>query len=208
MDITTNLVPITATQYAKRYENYSYFEDVRRHVSLYILPNGDILDCRFPKDVKHIGITDMIYGNFAKVRELDKNNDLRLDTSALNKYNVKEVSLKSVQDALIRNTGVCARNPQHSKEVLMLHEFLADDDLLVHDLGYIKFLVMGRGDLHITIPNRSINGKYAKGMQLDTVKELAAMCGAHNVEDIIEDERRESTRVSRILENIAPELKR
>ncbi|MBR2467553.1 MAG: hypothetical protein IKB42_00715 [Clostridia bacterium] len=208
MDITTNLVPVTATQYAKRYESYSYFEDSRRHVSLYILPNGDILDCRFPKDVKHIGITDMIYGNFAKVRELDKQNELRLDTSALNKYNVKEISLKSVQDALIRNTGVCARNPQHSKEVLMLHEFLSDDDLLVHDLGYVKFLIMGRGDLHITLPNRSINGKYAKGMQLDTIKDIASLCGAHNVEDIIEEQRRESARVSRILENLAPELKR
>lgn len=90
----------------------------------------------------------------------------------------------------------------------MLHEFLSDDDLLVHDLGYVKFLIMGRGDLHITLPNRSINGKYAKGMQLDTIKDIASLCGAHNVEDIIEEQRRESARVSRILENLAPELKR
>lgn len=208
MEITTNLVPITASQYAKRYESYPNIGDFKRHVSLYILPNGDIIDCRYPKDVKHIGIADMIYGNFARVCEIDKNNELKVHSSALKKYDVREISLSNVQTALIRNTGVCARNPEHAMETQKLKEYLSDDDLLVHDLGYVKFLIMGRGDLHITLPNRNINGKYVKGMQLDTINDIAALCGAYNVEEVLENEKRENNKLSRMLENMSQELQR
>ncbi len=199
MEITKNIEPLTCNQYADRLLRLYGIGDYKNHISLYILPSGDIIDCKYPKNVKHIGFTDMIYGNFASIREQECFADLKVNSSALVKYNCRDFSLPVVQEALIRNTGVCAKNPAHKKAVDELKVYLSDDDLLVHDMGYVKFLIMGRDSLFLTLPNQSINGKHVKGAQLDTVKSIASMCSINNYEDIIENSKRNNNALSIML---------
>lgn len=199
MGITKNIEPVTCNQYADRLLRLYGIGDYKNHVSLYILPNGDIIDCKYPNNVKHIGFTDMIYGNFASIREQEQYADLKLNGSSLVKYNCRDFSLPVVREALIRNTGVCAKNPKHKNAVDELKVFLADDDLLVHDLGYVKFLIMGRDRLFLTLPNYNINGKHVKGMQLDTIKDIASMCSINNYEDVIENAKHSNNKLSIML---------
>lgn len=201
MEITQNIQPLSCKQYSERLLKLYSVGDYRMHISLYILPNGDIIDCRYPKNIKHLGFTDMIYGNFADIKNADINNELGLNKSALSKYNVREFGLPIVKEALIRNAGVCAKNPEHKQIAEELKLFLADDDLLVHDLGYVKFLIMGRDNLYLTLPNFNINDKYAKPIQMDTVKYVASMCSINNYEDVIENSKFNNNKLSLVLKH-------
>ena len=108
----------------------------------------------------------MIYSNFEEIITHDPNNLLNLNKSVLLNKNEKCPNL--AKSILLKKTNI--------KNLI-----IGDDDIVTHDLGYIKLLIMNNVP-YITLPNYHFNNKSPKGVQLDTVRNITEILCAKEAE--------------------------
>jgi hypothetical protein len=208
LELTKNILPIEYRKYEAMIYDKRKNAEYPQHISLYILPNGDFLDCKHPQDIKHFGMAEMFYGNFATLQKNPKmQSELRMGASVCSKYGVQPASLREVEALLMHNVGVNSKNPAQARAYEELKMCMSDDDLLVHDMGYVKFLYLNR-TIYITIPNYAINGQYIKQAQIETIKSLAELFSVNEIDDILEQAKVLNNELLIRLNSLLPQAKR
>ena len=70
-----NTTPISFEQFLQRIDSKNY--QVKGYYSLYITPNGEILDCRIPQDLGHNNFCIEVYKHLEELPEKPFNSNLR-----------------------------------------------------------------------------------------------------------------------------------
>lgn len=164
--------PITVKEFTKKLVNSPI-----NVMSVYILPNGDVLDCR-SSNLNHTSFTDVVYQNLSDLQNIKTTGENKLYDSVVenkdmsNMTNIERCEL--VKKSLINNVNVDQNNPTYSKMLENLGNKIADDDLLVHDMGFVKMGILNTNQ-HISFctPCASFHGHRPTKLQKDTAFELA-----------------------------------
>jgi len=194
MKPTKNLKPLSIDQFFRQYMNYT--ADMRSHIAIYILPNGDIINAHYPNKLSHTELSEMIYSNLEEIALHDPNNLLNTKKSIL--FNKEYKSLNDVKTALANKIGYKNLSTENKQ---IIKNTLGDEDLLVHDLGYVKVLIMNRVPF-ITLPNINFNDKAPRSVQYDTVRNLTEIICAKHSEYSIKTAKENNIYLSHKLENM------
>ncbi len=171
-EIAKNLEPIVFDDYARR--EMTRMTRVGTHASLYVIPDGKIIDCRYPEWLGHDKITAMIYDNLAALSDVKDRLDRPVYCSAISEYmsDNESVSIEDVQELLMEKAGITDLTSQFSKDIM--RKYLNDEDLPVHDMGFVKVVITSDGNMKVEVPNNIFNGKTIKAAQEETVEGLIA----------------------------------
>ncbi len=150
------------------------------HYSFYILPNGDIIDCRKPVVLSHIGMCEFIYENIEQLSSMPEFNFLKLNDSILFKPGNEQYykCAGAVKYAIV--SDIVKRKPALRSRASGVGTYISDDSLLLHDLGWVKVVAEGVGaHMHFAIqtPTESVNGRTVTRLQGDSAKEIAELFG-------------------------------
>lgn len=164
--------PITVKEFTKKLVNSPI-----NMMSIYILPNGDVLDCR-SSNLNHTSFTDIVYQNLPDLQNIKTSLENKVYDSVAeskdmsNMTNIERCEL--VKKSLIDNVNVDHNNPEYSKILENLGNGIADDDLLVHDIGFVKMGILNANQ-HISFctPCACFHGHRPTKLQKDTAFELA-----------------------------------
>ena len=170
--------------------------DMKNHIAVYILPNGDIINAHYPDKLSHIELSKMIYSNLEEIAQHDPNNLLNTRKSII--FNKEYKSLNDVKTALAKKIGYKKLSTENKQ---IIKNALGEEDLLVHDLGYAKLLIMNKQPF-ITLPNIHFNGKSPKGVQFDTIRNLTEIICAKYAENALDSARENNLWLSHKLENM------
>ncbi len=173
---TRNLIPITVNNIAE--DLYKF--PGKGHYSFYILPNGDVIDCRKPVVLSHIGLCEFVYENIEDLAQNPELSQLKLSDSVLFKPGNEQYfkCAGAVKYALV--TDIVKRKPALRPRANGVGTYISDDSLLLHDLGWVKVVAEGVGaHMHfaIQVPTESVNGRTATRLQCDTAREIAELFG-------------------------------
>lgn len=185
--------PITFKQYKERSEYNPYGK-----VSIYITPGGDILDCRGFVG-SHTDFTDLVYKNLAMISDTVDEFGNKVYDSVMGDNdvvaNTKVEACSKVRGKLLENIGFDMQDPRQRELVESGALYIADDDLLVQDLGFIKLgLIPKLGSMAICVPAKGIHDHKPTGAQRATLFEVAEF-HFYDYEDI-SDSFREACRKS------------
>ena len=164
--------PITFKQYKERTEYNPYGK-----VSIYITPGGDILDCRGFVG-SHTDFTDLVYKNLSMISDTVDEFGNKVYDSVMGDNdvvaNTKVEACSKVRSKLLENIGFDMQDPRQRELVESVALYIADDDLLVQDLGFIKLgLIPKLGSMAICVPTKGIHDHKPTGAQRATLFEVA-----------------------------------
>lgn len=170
--LQTSFSPITLKEFERQAVYLPYSK-----VSLYITPNGDIIDCRSLTG-SHISFTGFVYKNLDMFKDIQDELGYKVYESLLQDKKFSDMTdlavCKEVRKELVKNTGLNPNNPEQSRLISEASMFISDDDLLVHDMGFIKVGIIPRmGSLAICTPAFSFNGHKVTSAQQSTVADIA-----------------------------------
>ena len=185
--------PITFKQYKEGNEYNPYGK-----VSIYITPGGDILDCRGFVG-SHTDFTDLVYRNLSMISDITDEFGNKVYDSAMGDSdvvaNTKVEACSKVRNKLLDHIGFDMTDPKQRELVESGALYIADDDLLVQDLGFIKLgLIPKLGSMAICVPASGIHGHKPTSAQRATLFEVAEF-HFYDYEDI-SDSFREACRKS------------
>ena len=155
------------------------------HESLYIAPNGKIIDCKYPNLTgSHIQTTQLFYKNIYELANSDEYKDLNIKKSYA--YPEREdyiARIIQIKDKLKQNAKLdfvnnkFSTNEYSQEEIFIEHinSLLKDDDLIVQDLGFIRLMCMKENfntHIAVTIPVPILKGKSYTANQMDTIKQI------------------------------------
>ena len=164
--------PITFKQY-KEIAQYNPYGKV----SVYITPGGDIFDCREMMG-SHTDFTDRVYRGLSMLIDITDEFGNRIYDSVMGDEdvvaNTKVEACSKVRDKMIKGLGLQQGNPKQMELLESRELYVADDDLLVHDLGFIKVgLIPKLGSMAICVPASGLHGHKPTGAQRATLFEIA-----------------------------------
>lgn len=168
----TSVKPMTIKEFERQ-----LMETPMSKVSVYVTPDGDIIDCRSLIG-SHIYFTDMVYKSLSGLSDITDELGKKVYSSIMGIEDRKNESrmetCKIVRHTLIKNAGLDPNNPKHMELYEELYSRIADDDLLVHDMGFVKVgIIVKIGSLALCVPASSFNGHKPTTAQQRTVVELA-----------------------------------
>lgn len=160
-----------------------------KHYSFFILPDGSLLDCRRPIDITHLGVTDMIYDNIDALKNDPRFEYLKLSESAIFDSGAEGMpkATATAKQMLLRRLVI--QNPQLMPCFAETARYVQDDEVLAHDLGWVKVVIMkdrNFSTMVARIPNHMINGRTLKGTQKSVITDLAEIFGL-DPKDIMDD---------------------
>lgn len=163
---------------------------VDKHFSFFVLPDGDVLDCRRPLYLTHLGVTDMIYENIDALSLMPECKHLKLEESAVfdRVEGPEQVrSTASAKDKLVRR--LVKNMPSLFPARQQVGIYIADDEVLAQDLGWVKIVVFkdrNYTQMVVRIPNYTINGRTLKGAQRASITDIAESFGLDS-EEVMQD---------------------
>ena len=162
-------------------------EDINRnpgksHRSYFGLPDGRLIDCRFPIELSHIGVTKSFYDIVDYLAVKEEYAYLGAEKSLVNQPIGGQMAIyKSSETArLALVTKVCTDEPELRPYASSVSLFLQEDELLVYDLSLVKIVVMKYGnetEMSVKLPYMRINGSKVTGAQRDSVELIAEAVG-------------------------------
>lgn len=146
------------TQLKELYSLEEHLKHIQKsHISIYITPNGKIFDCRQNGIIDHIKFTEYFYKNYKEL--INIHNDINFDTEVSEFIlDDENFSLKDIRDFYLDQFDYLQySNPELYH--LVKHDYLAVDNLLVQDLGFVKVSI-NRGELPVVdLPVSIFNNK-------------------------------------------------
>ncbi|MBO5910509.1 MAG: hypothetical protein J6Q15_03260 [Clostridia bacterium] len=129
----------------------------RGHMSLFITPNGKIFDCRQCGVIDHIKFTIDFYNNYREMVLTHKDIDLNTEVSEFI-LDDETFTLTDIRDFYLDQFDYL-----QYEDIELYHliksNYLAIDNLLVHDVGFVKVSI-NRGELPVLdLPMPIFNGK-------------------------------------------------
>lgn len=166
---------------SKQVESVICGDYIEKHFSFFVLPDGDVLDCRHPLPLTHLGVTDMIYEHADEFVADPELKHLKLEESAVfdSAPGAEQIrSTASAKDKIIRR--MVTNNPALAPHKSRVGIYVSDDEVLTQDLGWVKIVIFkdrNYTEMVVKIPNRMVNGKGLRGVQKSTIVEIAEMVG-------------------------------
>ena len=178
----TSFMPITIEEYKRRIASNPISK-----VSVYITPGGDIIDTRAIVG-SHTDFTDMAYRNLSMISDIQDEFGNVIYNSVLGDRDLEGMSkveaCSFVRKMLMAGLPLDESNPEHKKLIESRMLYVADDDLLVHDMGFVKLGLMPKlGSMAICVPSKAINGHGPTGPQRAAVFDVAE-CHFFEYDDI------------------------
>jgi hypothetical protein len=172
MSTETSFTPINLKEFESQAATSPYSK-----VSIYITPNGDIIDCRNLTG-NHISFTGLIYKNLSMFSDIEDEMGYKVYqslTEGKNFEGMTELNIcREVRKMLVQNTGLNPKYPVHSRLISEAAMFIPDDDLLVHDMGFVKVCIIPRFNaLAVCTPAKCFNGHRATAAQRGTFADIA-----------------------------------
>lgn len=127
------------------------------HTSVYITPNGKIFDCKQNGVISHSDFARELYSNYRELMQIHKDIDFNTEVSEFilddENFKLKEViEFYKEQFDYLQYENMDLYN-------MVKNNYLATDNILVHDLGFVKVSI-NRGMLpEIELPLSIFNGK-------------------------------------------------
>ena len=194
--------PITFKQY-KETAQYNPFGKV----SVYITPGGDIIDCR---DLvgSHTDFTDNVYRNLSMLGDIVDEFGNAIYDSVMGGVDVvgktKVEACSKVRSRILDSIGVSKDDPSHRELLESGALYIADDDLLVHDLGFIKVgLIPKLGSIAVCVPSQAVHGHKPTGAQRGTLFDIAEFhfYDYEDISDTYRDACRKSESLTGVIQN-------
>lgn len=166
---------------SKQVESLICGDYIEKHYSFFVLPDGDVLDCRHPLPLTHLGVTDTIYENIDEFVLQPELKHLKLEESVIFDQvpGAEQIrSTASAKDKVIRR--MIANNPALAPHQSRVGIYVSDDEVLAQDLGWVKIVIFkdrNYTEMVVKIPNRMVNGRGLRGAQKATVVEIAELVG-------------------------------
>lgn len=157
-----NVTPIDFEKFKTRVVKKVY--RVKNYYSLYILPNGQILDCRYPTDLGHTQFSAYVYNNINSLSASIYNSCLRgLDIP------FEEIPYYLEEYHNLFNLSYVDPNLFNIVDKALL----GDEDRICHDMGFIKISInKNLNSFTLAIPN-SIFNKKVTAAQIETIEKIS-----------------------------------
>ena len=163
--ISQNIIPMKIKDFEKLLSNKVYGS--RDYYSLYILPSGRVIDCRFPEPLGHNEVSELIYKNLHMLEGRDFASCLRGDISTESDVAIHKLPIRIMQKY---DMDII---PDLDMRDLVRLVILGTEDLVCNDMGFVKLSIAQKKksvDASVPYPifNKSITSK-----QLDTIDEIS-----------------------------------
>lgn len=137
------------------------------HISVYITPSGNIFDCKHQGAISHCRFTEEFYKNYKRLitqhTEIDFDTEVSefiLDDDNFSLTDIRDFYKDQFYDIQYTNPKVYN---------LIVTNYLAIDNLLVQDLGFVKVSI-NRGELPaIMLPMKVFNNKTITAEQYNSL---------------------------------------
>lgn len=137
------------------------------HMSIYITPTGKIFDCRQKGVISHITFTEEFYKNYKELMRIHKDIDFDTEVSEFI-VDDENFTLKDIRDFYLDQFDYVQYEDMDLYHLIKVN-FLATDNLLVHDLGFVKVSI-NRGELPtFDMPMPIFNNKKITNAQYDAL---------------------------------------
>ncbi|MFQ6724333.1 MAG: hypothetical protein ACLRFE_03255 [Clostridia bacterium] len=174
------------------------------HMSIYITPSGKIFDCRYNGMLSHCDFTQEFYENYEYLKDFHLEINFNTDVSEFILED-KSFKLKDIKDYYLEQFyDVAYVDAELYNQVK--NNYLALDNLLVQDLGFVKVSI-NRGELPaIMLPMNVFNNKNLTVPQYNTLYEVlennTISCQDFNTRSFIKQREKELRVRNNQLENI------
>jgi len=140
------------------------------HMSLYIVPNGKIFDCRQCGVISHCIFTDEFYKNYKRLMGIHNEIDFNTEVSEFI-LDDENFGLKDIRDFYLEQFDYLQYLDMNLYN-LVKNNYLAVDNILVQDLGFVKVSI-NRAELPaISLPMEIFNNKKMTGEQYKSLIEI------------------------------------
>lgn len=180
--ISKNLKPITLNEYENSLKNdFSSFQN-KNHTSLYITRAGNIINCRFPEYLGHSEVSRNIYENLHELKDFVEVDSTRcpFGSSCALQYLSEEdtPTIEDIQSILLESAGIPDNQDDYS--MYIKRKNLSDEDLPVHDLGFVRVAINADKVLTLVVPASIYNGYTINSTQKETLSKVLEL---HNFKD-------------------------
>ena len=150
------------------------------HRSYYVLPNGDLIDCRRVVALNHEKMAYFVYEELDRLLEEPGLEELKLKDSILLRPGNEQYfkCANAVKHALV--TQIVRQKPALYQRASGVAMMLGDESLLLHDLNLTRVVIEKHGlqtYFAVQVTSLGINGKAPTGAQCDSVVQIAEMFG-------------------------------
>lgn len=161
-DLSKNLEPIDLEKFVSQVNKNIY--KVKGYYSIYITPNGKILDCRYPQDLGHNSFSSHIYENLDELPKEIYSSNLRTLEIPFNDIPYNLMDYFNLLDLMYVDI-----NLYHTVNKVLL----ASEDLVCQDMGFIKISINTRlKTFELVIPNAIFERKVT-GAQKEIISKLS-----------------------------------
>jgi len=137
------------------------------HISIYITPSGKIFDCRQKGVISHCEFTKEFYNNYSNLIKAHPDIDFDTEVSEFILYD-KDFTLKDIRDFYL-DQFYDIQYEDVELYNLIKNNYLAQDNLLVQDLGFVKVSINRAEMPAIMLPMSIFNGKRITPEQYNTL---------------------------------------
>lgn len=161
-ELSKNLQPIDLKQFVSQVNKNVY--KVKGYYSIYITPDGQILDCRYPQDLGHNNFSSHIYEHLDQLpKDLFSSNLRTLEIP------FKDVSYNLMDYFNLLDLMYVDTNLYNTVSRVLL----SSEDMACQDMGFVKISINNRlKTFEVVIPNAIFERKVT-GAQKDVVSKLS-----------------------------------
>ena len=161
-EICKNIQPISLDEFFKRVGKKVY--QLKNYYSLYIMPNGELIDCGYPQALGHNPFCENFYNNLEKLS--DKN-----FKSNLHGLNVPFEEVDYYLMDYFKLLDIMYVNPDLYTKVEKV--LLSSEDRICQDLGFVKVAINSKLKTYEVIPPNPIFNKVVTAAQKDIISKLS-----------------------------------
>jgi len=203
---------ITPEEYRKHIAHRKTITHRKFHESIYIAPDGRIIDCRYPDETQsHLTTSRIFYYLIDTLSKTDMYKSLNLDESfaypipqGQTPEETVDKTLKQITNKLKESSGldfsiVDPNNPEFNL-TQKASTLLSQEDCLVQDLGFVKIMIMtvgGKQLLAVEVPSKLFKDRKVTSKQMDTINQIENMVENFTIASTVEEKELEVKKLYR-----------